>query len=159
MGVSVLQEVLLRVDVVRREVFKHLSLRDLHVFSLTSSLIREVVGPDLAKRCNVDRKLRKFVSDPHMFCNMLRDTRGVVTGEFAREIFLEESQSDNLCIVVVDPFFYEGAKMLKWERYLTGVEGYSTPSLCGVMYQRATQVCVLVFLIYMLIFEDSLLCS
>lgn len=141
MSISKLEDVLSRVDIVRREIFEYLSVRDFHVLSVTCRRLRWLTVDQVKRSGEVDDKLKKFVKDPTSFRLMLRDMRAVLAGEFARKFFLGSCDVDNLDVVVVDPKFYSGYKMSRLVQYLGKREGYSLPAMRGPFWQRAVQVC------------------
>jgi hypothetical protein len=139
-ALSFFEESLLRLYPFRRGVCQLLTLRDVYVLSLTSKCLRRLMCPRVEKAQCVDVKLKKFVKDPSSFRLMLRDTKGALSGEFARSFFLGTNVCQVLDIVVVDPRFYSGAKMNRWVRYLRKREGYGSAHVTGSLAQRATQV-------------------
>lgn len=141
-ALSLFEESLLRLYPFRRGFCQLLTFRDMYVLSLTSKCLRRLMCPRVEKARCVDVKLKKFVKDPSSFRLMLRDTRGALSGEFARSFFLGTNVCPVLDIVVVDPRFYSGAKMNRWVRYLRKREGYGSAHVTGSLWQRAAQVSV-----------------
>lgn len=118
-----------------------LTLPELCLLSSTSVLFKDLLADDIGKCQAVERRLHPFFKDSRSFLLMLKDTRGVIFGEFSQSFFMRYRVPKRLDILVVDPDFVSGRKMSRWIRYLTKKEGYSKPSLTGRLWQRATQVC------------------
>lgn len=147
MELSTFENVVIRYAPVWREVCQVLTHRDLKLLSLVSRSLRRHVKPSLRKVQSVDDKLEEFVKDPLSFRLMLRDTGGVVAGEFARAFFDGHECPDSFDIVVVDPRFYRRVKMTRWIRYLRGREGYKSCTMKSPFFQRGAQVWILINLV------------
>lgn len=124
----------------RKGLCELLTLPELCVLSSTSLFLKQLLGQEIGKSQAIERRLGYFFKDSRSFRLMLRDTGGVVFGDFTWSFFMRDRVPKRLDILVVDPSFYSGRKMNRWIRYLTKKEGYSMPSLTGRLWQRATQV-------------------
>lgn len=117
-----------------------LTLPELCLLSSTSVVFKCLLEREIGRSQDVERLLSFFFKDSRSFRLMLRDTGGVLFGDFSRSFFMRDRVPHRLDILVVDRSFYSGRKMNRWIRYLTKKEGYSMPSVTGRLWQRATQV-------------------
>lgn len=140
MELSTFENVVIRFSPVWGEICQLMTHRDLHLLCCTSKSLKRLVQPSLLKLNGVDNKLKGFFKDPLSFRLILRDTGGVIAGEFARSYFLGCQPSKSLDVIMVDPRFYAGVKMTRMLRYLRRREGYTTSCLKSAFFQRGAQV-------------------
>lgn len=148
---SVLEQCLVRSYPARSGLFDALSLRELHLLSVTSKTMKSVVMSFLRRAQDVNTRLLEFVDDAMSFRAMMRDTRAVLSGQFALNFFSGSCRSCSLDLVLVDPQFYSGVKVSRWVKYLRKREGYKSVNVTGSVWQRATQVsdiCVICFVCF-----------
>jgi hypothetical protein len=117
-----------------------LDMRELHLLSLTSKTLKSLVLSFLCRAQDVNTRLNEFVNDAMSFRAMMRDTRAVLSGQFAMNFFLGSCMSCSLELILVDPDFYSGVKVSRWVKYLRKREGYKSVTASGTVWQRATQV-------------------
>lgn len=108
-----------------KELMCLLTHRDVQVLCLTSKYIDHRVSWSLEQRQNINCKLSKFVMDPLGLRSKLRETKGVIAGEFAREYF-SGLEPDELQIVLPDgrQDGYGYTKMCILAYYLYLSDGY-----------------------------------
>lgn len=138
--ISAFEEILMRFSPVWASLRQNLTPRELLILSITSKRLRSVTSPLVTKVQDIQTSLQAFVKDTSSFRLMLKDTGGVIAGEFARAFFLGQAPLDTMTIVIVDPRFYSGVKMTRWLRYLSRREGYKQPSIKVGSSERGAQV-------------------
>lgn len=129
MTISRLEIVLTTYSPVWRELSHVMTHRDLQVMSMTSKSLQRLVFSYLEKMCDIDLKLSMFVPNVEDFWTVLRDTRGVITGGFARAYFIGLFLPRVLNIVLTDAEFDAGVKRAIWEQYFRSFEGANTVSV------------------------------
>jgi hypothetical protein len=69
---------------------------------------------------NIDSKLSRFIVDPHKLCCQLRDSKTVISGSFAVQLFDRAIYHDS----DLDIFAQHGDHVKGFDEYLTSAEGY-----------------------------------
>lgn len=108
----------------RRSLCGMLRLPELVGLSLTSSVFWQLLGPEVRESLEIERFLSSFFKDSGSFRMMLKDTGGVVYGDFCESFFMRDCFSRSLDILLVDPCLYSGKKIDRWICYLTKKEDY-----------------------------------
>jgi hypothetical protein len=88
-------------------VIASLPTRDIVVLGLTCKSLQSIAEDERAKRQDINRLLSRYVDHPENFRRLMRDTGGIIVGDFARAFFTGEDTPRTLELLF-------GNHNLKW---------------------------------------------
>lgn len=110
-----------------------LPTKDVVLLGHTCKRLHGIAEQERAKRQDIDRLLKRYVDDTHSFRRLMRDTGGIIVGDFARAFFTGEDPPKKLELLFngnYDEDLQEGIKL--WTAFFGNVV---KPQVAGLRMQ------------------------
>lgn len=108
---------------------------------MVSTTIHKILSARIEKGYNLEYKLQGFFRHPSGFLSVLRDTEGILSGDFACAFIVGLELPNFIDVFMVDLCYEDTVKLSRLTGYLECHEGYSSLEVTSENRECGCEVC------------------